>query len=275
MNCFPYKAVAFDLDDTLLRDDLTISESLIGILRSLSAGGVHIIPASGRSRMSMLPFVNRISCSSLYISCNGAELWDGKTHQQLKSLQFSIELGREIAAFGKKYGCYAQTYGGEYFFFNQKSCWADRYAVASCLKGIYVGDLETFIQEPRSKILMMDEASKIKGMLVDAQNHFSGRVSVTCSKPWFLEFNPIGADKGTALETASIILGIKTNQIIAFGDGLNDLPMLRCAGRGVMMANGQEYLRSYVDDVCLSNQEDGIAKYLESLMQEEMHDSGK
>ena len=272
---FPYKAVAFDLDDTLLRDDLSISDKTISVLRGLASEGIHIIPASGRSMMSMKPFVDQLNCSSLYISCNGSELRDGITHQPLQSLQFTAELGREIAAFGKQYGCYTQTYGGEYCFFNQVSRWSEQYAAASRLKGVFVGDLESYIQEPRSKILMMDDQDKIADMLQEAQDQFAGRASVTCSKPWFLEFNPIGADKGTALDTASKQLGFTPAQVIAFGDGLNDLPMLKMAGLGVMMANGQPGLRAIADDVCRSNEEDGIAQYLIELMEENLYDSGK
>ena len=105
-----FHAVAFDLDDTLLQDDLSIPEETLLTLRNLSAAGIAVIPASGRSQMSMKPFVDRISVGSVYISCNGAELWDGRTHKLLHSERFSPELGREIARFGKTWNCYAQTY---------------------------------------------------------------------------------------------------------------------------------------------------------------------
>lgn len=264
----PFQAVSFDMDDTLLRDDLTISDRTVRVLRGLSDVGVHIIPASGRARMSILPFVEQLSCSSLYITCNGAELWDGKTHSLLHREQFSAEIGREIAAFGKKHNAYAQTYEGDSFFFNEHSLWSERYAAASMLKGVCVGDLESFIREPRTKILMMAEEEKIAAMLAEARVCFAGRVSVTCSKPWFLEFNPTGATKGLALERAASLLGITLKDCIAFGDSLNDLSMLEAAGRGVLMENGRKELRSRVDDLCGTNQEDGVAAYLEKVFGE-------
>lgn len=264
----PFQAVAFDLDDTLLRDDLTISDRTVRVLASLASLGVRLIPASGRARLSMLPFVKQLNFSSLYISCNGAEIWNAKNHSLLQAQLFPVEVGREIAAFGKKYRCYAQTYEGECFFFNERSVWAERYAKASLLKGVFVGDLETFIQEPRNKILMMAEEEKIASMLTEARALFAGRASVTCSKPWFLEFNPPGATKGLALSRAAELLGISLSDMIAFGDGLNDLSMLQAAGRGVLMANGRDALRPLVDDICGSNQEDGVAVYLEQVFRE-------
>ena len=261
----PFRAVAFDLDDTLLRDDLTISDYTISVLRRLSARGVKIIPASGRAKLSMKSFVDQIGCASVYISCNGAELWDAETHNLIHAELFSAETGKQIAAYGKSRGCYTQTYDGEYFFYNEESVWAERYAASSKLKGIYVGDLEDYIREPRNKILMMAEEDKIADMLREAEPMFHGVASVTCSKPWFLEFNPPEATKGKALRRAVCGLGLETDDILAFGDSLNDLSMLQTAGRGVLMANGRTDLRPLCDDVCPSNQEDGVARYLEAL----------
>ena len=268
MTCLsqPLRAVAFDLDDTLLRDDLSISDETVETLRRLNASGVRILPASGRTQQSMKPFVERIGCASLYIACNGAEIWDA-SHHLLRQETFSAETGREIARFGKAHGCYAQTYAGGCFYFNEHSSWSESYAAASMLKGVCVGDLEAYIREPRTKILMMDAPERVAQMLNEAREQFRGRISVTCSKPWFLEFNAIRATKGIALETASELLGFAPEQVIAFGDGLNDLPMLQAAGWSVAMSNGREELKQRCRSVCLSNQEDGVARFLREAFQ--------
>lgn len=257
-----FRAAAFDLDDTLLRDDLSISPYTADVFRRLSSRGFMLIAASGRSEKSILPFISRLGCIRLYIACNGAEIYDGLTRKCLRAVTFPVSVALEIAEFGAEYGCYAQTYAGDKFYFNQHSDWAERYAAASMLTGEYVGDLRQFIREPRSKILMMADEEQISRMLADARSRFAGRVSVTCSKPYFLEFNPPDATKGIALEFAARYLGIRTGQIIAFGDSLNDLPMLKAAGRSVVVANGRPDVQALADDVCLSNQEDGVARYL-------------
>ncbi len=261
------RGVVFDLDDTLLRDDLSISEETVETLRTLSACGFFIIPASGRARLSMKPFVDRLGCAALYISANGAEIWDGKTDALLHGETFSRELGKEIARFGKEHRCYSQTYEGDAFFYSEESVWARRYAAASLLRGVYVGDLEAYIQEPRNKILMMDDAGKIARLLPLAREIFAGRASVTCSKPWFLEFNPIRATKGIALESAARHLGLEAKNFVSFGDGLNDLPMLEASGWSVAMENAQPELKRACRSICPSNQEDGVARFLRSMFQ--------
>lgn len=262
-NYSAFRAAAFDLDDTLLRDDLSISPYTKDVFRRLQAAGFLLIAASGRSRMSIKPFVDELGCICLYIACNGAEIYDGPTGELLHAESFSVELAHEICDFGSEYGCYAQTYGEDKFFFNQYSEYAIRYAKASMLKGVYVGDLKAFIKEPRSKILMMAENDQIARMLEEARRHFAGLVSVTCSKPYFLEFNPLKATKGIALDFAARRLGITPAQVIAFGDSLNDLPMMQAAGRSVIVANGREDVKPLCDEICRSNQEDGVARWLE------------
>ena len=256
------KAAAFDLDDTLLRDDLSISAYTVDVFRRLHASGFFLIPASGRTRMSMKPFVDRLGCASLCIACNGAQIWNPATDQILYREELSVDLCREIAAFGNHYRCYAQTYSDDRFFFNEYSEYADRYASASMLPGEYVGDLESYIREPRTKILMMAEEDKIARMLTAARKLFQGRASVTCSKAYFLEFNPLHATKGIALEKSASMLGISLREIAAFGDSLNDLSMLEACGCPVAVANARLEVLSFCDETCASNMEDGVARYL-------------
>ena len=104
-DALPYRAVACDLDDTVLREDLSISDRTLETLRRLDGMGVRILPASGRARLSMQPFVDQIGCAELFIACNGAEIWDNRTGELLHAEQFSTERGREIAAFGNRHHC--------------------------------------------------------------------------------------------------------------------------------------------------------------------------
>ena len=264
------RAAVLDLDDTVLRDDLTISPLTLDIFQLLHTSGFVFVIASGRTLMSMKPFTDRIGCASLCIACNGALIWDPATGDVLHRETFSAELGREIARFGNEFGCYAQTYSDNRFFYNKDCSYSRFYSSASILPGECVGNLEYFIREPRTKILMMADETKISHMLGAALVRFEGRAAVTCSKPYFLEFNPPNATKGIALEKSASILGLSVKDFAAFGDSLNDLSMLRIAGRSVAVANARPEVRSVCDEICLSNQEDGVARYLADTILEEV-----
>ena len=257
-----YKAVAFDLDDTLLRDDLSISGLTLEVFRKLHKNGLIFVAASGRTLMSMKPFTDRIGCVSLCIACNGAIMWNPADGKVLHRETFSVELCREIARFGNEFGCYAQTYSDDRFYFNEVSDYSRNYATSSMLPGECVGNLEEYICEPRSKILMMAEPEKISKMLGLARTRFAGCASVTCSKPYFLEFNPLNATKGIALTKAAEVLTLTPDSFIAFGDSLNDLPMLQTAGYSVAVSNSRPDVRSVCNAVCMSNQDDGVARFL-------------
>lgn len=258
------KLIAFDLDDTLLKDDLSVSDYTVQVLNRLHADGHIIVPASGRAKESMISFVNRIGCSSYYISCNGAEIRD-RNHKLLFSETFSTSVGKEIASFANEHDCYAHTYAGDRFFYSVRSRYADLYAASSLLEGVFVGDLTQFINEPRTKILMIDSSEKIASMLIEAKNRFEGKAIVTCSKPYFLEFNPIGATKGKALERICALSGTDTADVISFGDSLNDVSMLTFSGLGVAVGNAREDVKALCGDICGSNNEDGVARYLNRL----------
>ena len=262
------EAVAFDLDDTLLRDDRTISSYTIDVLRRAAAMGVKIIPASGRARESMKPYVEQLGCASAYIACNGAEVY-APDHQPLYALQLSPEEARMAAQFAADHGCYAHVYAGDSFFYSMKGAYAEAYAQSSRLRGVYVGDLVQYIARPTPKVLMMDDPARIARLLEEGRRLFGDRLSLTCSKPHFLEVNPAEASKGNALRWLGEHLGFSTENAMAFGDSLNDLSMLTAAGCGVAMANAREDVRALVSATCQSNQEDGVARYIqEHILQE-------
>ena len=132
----PLKAAAFDLDDTLLRNDLSISFRTLETFRRMHDSGFIFVAASGRTMMSMKPFTDQLKCVSLCIACNGALIWDPNTNQVLHREVFPTELCKEIARFGNEYHCYAQTYSDDCFFFNEYSKYSERYAAASMLPGV-------------------------------------------------------------------------------------------------------------------------------------------
>lgn len=256
------KAVVFDLDDTLLHDDLTISDYTVSVFRRLHQAGFRVIAASGRAQLSMKPYVDQLGCVDAYISCNGAEIWQGISHFLMHQTLLPEETALDIVRFGEQYDCYMQVYEGNRFFFNQYGAYEKKYASSSRLTGIYVGKLSDYIHEPRNKILMMDDSARIASMYKEAISLFAGKASVTCSKPFYLEFNPSDATKGIALQAVADLLNIETRNFIAFGDSLNDLSMLQNAGLAIGVSNCWKEIIPFCDHICGSNDQDGPAHYL-------------
>ena len=259
------RAIAFDLDDTLLRSDLTVSDHTVAVLQRAAARGIVILPASGRTRDSMFPTVARIGCASAFISCNGADVWTADRQLLMQEL-LPVELAHEVARFAQDRGVYCQTYSPDRFFYSMENDYARHYARSSSLEGEYVGDLTEFIRKPVAKLLMMDEPERIAALLEEARVLFAGRASLTCSKPYFLECNPLRATKGNALRWCAAHFGFGMDELLAFGDSLNDVSMLEAAGTGVVMANAREDVKAMGFPVCGSNDADGVARYIEEMI---------
>ena len=103
---------------------------------------------------------------------------------------------------------------------------------------------------------------KAEAELSDLLNY---KMDVFRSAPFFVELVPKGIDKAQSLERLLQHLGFDATNLIAFGDGYNDLSMIKYANMGVAMANAAPELRAIADYVTLSNDEDGVAIFLEKL----------
>ncbi len=259
------RAIAFDMDDTLLNDERQITPFTVSVLRRAAEKGVLVIPASGRAKASMAGFVEQIGCAAAFVACNGAEVYGPAGdlwHQEL----LSAEDARRCAAFARDAGCYAQCYYGAHFYYAGPAEWARSYASASLLTGEDVKELPSFIDRPTPKVLLMAEPERVAELLPLARAQFADVAAVSCSKPYFLEMNPLRATKGNALAYLARRWGLCPEEFMTFGDSLNDLSMLTWAGTGVAMANAREDVKRQVGRVCGSNQEDGVARYIEALL---------
>lgn len=259
----PIRAIAFDLDDTLLRPDNSISAYTADVLRRAHGAGLHIIPASGRTFGSMMKAIPPIIGYADYlVSCNGSEVWSPGGQILMQEL-LPVPLAHDVAEFARERGVYCQTYAPDRFFYTVENEWAASYARLSSLQGECVGDLTAFITRPVTKILMMDEPARVAELLLEAQTIFAGRASLTCSKPHFLECNPLRATKANALAWCGDHMGFAMDELLCFGDSLNDVSMLRAAGTGVCVMNAREDVKALGFPLCRANDEDGVARYID------------
>ena len=96
--------------------------------------------------------------------------------------------------------------------------------------------------------------------------HLKDRMGVFRSEPYFLELVPKGIDKAQSLAVLLKEIGLTREEMIAIGDGFNDLSMIQYAGLGIAMANAQEVVKENADFITLSNEEDGVAYAAEKFI---------
>ena len=97
-------------------------------------------------------------------------------------------------------------------------------------------------------------------------DHLKDRMGVFRSEPYFLELVPKGIDKALSLAGMLEKIGVSREEMIAIGDGFNDLSMIKYAGLGIAMANAQDVVKENADFITLSNEEDGVAYAAEKFI---------
>ena len=127
-------------------------------------------------------------------------------------------------------------------------------------------DFLTDITLPVAKCLIVGDPDRLIPLESELCLQLQGRINVFRSEPYFLELVPQGIDKALSLGVLLEETGVKREEIIAMGDGYNDLSMIKFAGLGIAMGNAQEPVKKAADYITLSNEEDGVAEAIEKFI---------
>ena len=250
------KIIAMDLDDTLLRDDLTISDYTVSVLQTLMKKGVLTMLASGRSPRSVHSYAQRIGSDKVesYILCNnGTQILTSDMKHEIISRCLGSELALEIY---------------DYIYIVKRTVFSDRDAHLTKMKVVVPEDYREILRtKPVYKLLIPAEPDIIAAVEPEFRKRFGTRAVLFTSKPYFLEIIPLDTGKGEFLQELAWLLGIKKESVMAFGDSMNDETMIRLAGYGIAMKNGLQAIKDIAYTVTdYTNNEDGIARFLEKYV---------
>ncbi len=115
------------------------------------------------------------------------------------------------------------------------------------------------------KMIVVGDAAALDDVRAHVPDSMLSDFTMARTDPHYLEFMPHGCSKGQGVVTLGRMLGIEPQEMIAFGDAENDLEMIKRVGAGVAMANAQQLVRDNADYITLSNNEDGVADFLNRL----------
>lgn len=260
----PIRAISFDLDDTLLRSDRTVMRADIDAIAEARQKGIEIFPASGRRFNSMEPALRAIGHAGLAITLNGARVSRYPGDTPVYERYVAPGLCAEIAQLAKEQGLYVQTYVGDDFEYEADCEQSRLYARLSGGGGVAVGDLAGYMDSvgrPSKKMLFIDmDEEKILRMQDIMVERYGESLSIFRSKPIYLEVTHPEATKGRALAALCAERGIGPGEVLALGDGENDLSMLTWARYGVAIGNAERAIRERTGYVTSSNMECGVAR---------------
>jgi Cof subfamily protein (haloacid dehalogenase superfamily) len=261
--------IALDLDDTLLRADLTISEGNKRALARASDAGIRVILASGRNVHSMRAYaadLGLLGPGDYMICSNGAEILHSSSAHVLDERRLDPALCREIAQAIDDRGFPWQIYEEGVISVSRPNELALEDSRLTGQPVILIENREEFFARGLIKFVIPGEPKLISALLEELSKLFSGRAIVLTSKPYFLEILPLGADKGSALERLAGMLGLSLARAMAVGDAMNDLGMVRAAGFGCAPANAIPEVKAAARYVSSrTNDEDAVADLVERV----------
>jgi Cof subfamily protein (haloacid dehalogenase superfamily) len=131
--------------------------------------------------------------------------------------------------------------------------------------GTRYADALELVAQPVAKLIMRHETHALEAIAEAARALAGEDAAVTIPGPWTVEVCAAGVSKAAALAELCLELGVAADEVVAFGDYPNDLPMLEWAGHAVAVANAHPDVLAAADEVTASNADDGVARVLERL----------
>ena len=257
-----YKLIACDLDGTLLDSKKEISKATIDKINELLEKGLYFVIATGRPYTGVKRYLDLLNQKMPVILYNGSVIRDSRNNEVYASFSLDKEDAIKIIKIINEHKGTYIYWKDEVPYVNKVDDYINNYVNLSKVMPKIDSGLD---YENITKIIWFDENENLKEyqktLFSDLNN-----VNNFTSEPIYLEFVNKHASKENALIKISNILGIKQEEVIAIGDGENDLGMIRWAGTGVSMGNSKDNIKKYAKYITKSNDDEGVLKALNELI---------
>ena len=260
------RAVAMDLDRTILPETLELRPRLVDAVQAVAGAGVVPIVATGRMLRSSRPFALQLGVTAPLICYQGALIADPQSGEWLRHEPMPVPLAREVIEACRKRDQHCNVYVDDELYVDELNVYALEYARHAKLEAHAVGDLERWLTEPTTKIVVVGEPELLDALQIELRAQFGDRLFIAKSLPFFLEVAQPGVSKGSALEWVCDRISIEPAHVVSFGDGANDIELLRDAGFGVAIEGADQILLDEADATVPGPEHDGVARFLEALV---------
>lgn len=264
------KVIAIDIDGTLLNSKKELTERTRLVLKKAQEEGNIVVLATGRPSCGASAFAEKLELSKyggFLLSYNGGSIVNCKNGEIIFNSTLDCSFIPELYNDTSNRGVSILSYEEDSIITENADC---KYVeIESRINSIPIKKVDNFVDAitfPIVKCLALGDPTIMAELEIEMKEKYGERLSIYRSEPFFIELSSPKIDKGESLDRLMIHLGLTKNNLIAFGDGFNDLTMVDYAGVGVAMANAQEVVKSIANIVTLSNDEDGVANTIEKLI---------
>ena len=222
--------------------------------------------ATGRMWPSAAPWVGALGADSPVILYNGGRVLDFETGRVLHERRLAAEATRRVLDLIRRDpSLQPHLFLNDRVYVERPHPLTDAYAEDDGLTCEVVAAFEPLLNRDPHKILTIGALERVEALAV-AVREAALPVHAVQSEPTYLEFLPPGSSKGSALCVVLDALGVEAGEVIAVGDGWNDVEMIEAAGLGVAMASAPDGVRARADHVCGRAEEEGFRDVLERFV---------
>lgn len=273
----PIRMIALDLDGTLLNSDKELTPGNLAALERAAGAGIEIVPTTGRFYGGMPQVIRNLPFIRYAITINGAEVADLRTGQVIYKAELpwrqAVDIMTLLDGYPVIYDCYMEN--DAFMTAAQKERIDEMASSPHYRKMLHqlrkpVPELKEFLARRMTdvqKVQFFTNRPQLRLTLMEELPRLFADICVSSSVSDNVEINQRRANKGEALLALAAHLGLSRDNTMAFGDGLNDLSMLRDAGIGVAMANACPEAKEAADVLTASCDEDGVARGIEAHCQ--------
>lgn len=270
-----YKLIALDLDGTLLNSDKHLSAENADALQLAADSGAQIVPTTGRFFDGMPQVIRELPYLRYAITVNGAQVQDIRTGRIIYRAEIPLPRALAIMEYLDTlpviYDCYCGNWGWMTRTMQEKA--AEYISNPHSLKMVLdlrtpVDDLKEYLftrgDDVQKIQLFIKDTSQRPAIMTEIEQRFPGTVAST-SLANNIEINDSSANKGDAVRALAAYLDIDMQQTVSFGDGSNDLSMIRACGLGVAMANACPAVLETANRITASCDENGVAAVINTI----------
>lgn len=261
--------IASDVDGTLLDDDERITPRTRAAVRAAVAQGVTFVLATGRPPRWIPPVVDALGFAPIAVCANGAVVYDPATDRIISARTLPVDLLTELAEIATRVipgaGLAVERVGrSAHDSATPQFVSSPGYEHAWLNPDNTEVSIEDLLSAPAVKLLIRKAGARSADMAAALVKHIGVEGDITYStNNGLVEVNPLGTSKATGVEEVARPLEIPAEDVLAFGDMPNDVPMLLWAGHGVAMGNAHPEAMAAANEVAAPNTDDGLARVLE------------
>lgn len=269
------RMIGVDLDGTLLKSDKEFAPYTREILRRAIEQGILVMPSTGRPLTGVPKELLEFPGIKYAVTANGARVIDIATGKPMVEELLPHDIASKLLDVFERYDSFREIYFDGVGY-------ASKEALANISKYLELPPMANYIASTRVAVddvrVKFEEegrpVDKIQALFTSVEDRDAARaeiqdipgIEITGALPMNLEINAEGVNKGKAMIELGKVLGIPKEEIMAFGDGDNDLKMLKEVGVGVAMENAIEPVKEAADYITLTNDEEGVARFIEKYV---------